>query len=399
MADQPFDQVIINPLEQVLSSDLNQQWSNSPLALREFFLRQYATRLAGTVAGDTGTAQSGFIGEGFKVRPANPASMIVTVGTGLGFIDDAANEPSNINGIIGLNDKHEMKPISLTGNGQQFTVPANVSGSTRVDLIEVSYSLLVGSPSSRNIFDTVAEKFAPGTVDKLATWSLNGRSAQGSGAASQPLYYKTGTPGGGAPAVDTGYVALAYITVANGASSVDYDVIQDVRRMLGTYGMCRVSGILLFQGVNNTGGTQTQLGVTEVIAPPGIKVGSYAAVGSDPNGNAAGGGHLYFFAGTGPRFVNLVLSRGAIGSAFNNPPNTSDVIQVGAYASGAVSSYEQNALNGGNVGTGTPGPATQSPLKLAIGQPYFRFDIKNLADDLSAVDFNNTIYFAADVLL
>ncbi len=84
---------------------------------------------------------------------------------------------------------------------QQFTVPSNGSGQTRVDAVCVQFAQMQGSTVSRPV---------QGGGSQEIPYNYAGIAFQ----------YVEGTPGSGAPSAPSGWVIFAEITVPSGASSI-----------------------------------------------------------------------------------------------------------------------------------------------------------------------------------
>ena len=121
----PFDTKILAPAKKPTTDDINQGFSAERGALSFFYEQLLRGRLnAGT---DVGGLQTGFIGEGFKVRPTSPASMTVTVTAGLGWFYDPTDPLVIAQDITGLryqgtNDASPFRPLVL-GEAVELTSP------------------------------------------------------------------------------------------------------------------------------------------------------------------------------------------------------------------------------------------------------------------------------------
>jgi len=142
MANNPFDRVIINSRERPVSSDINQAQSQIDRTLR-FYLDQFFGSRASFTDPKAGTPINGFIGNGFRAEQDNPAGLTVVVPLGLGFKTDAADTPSAIGGIPGVDDLSRYKPLLLLSDATIAT-PAPDPTNPRIDIIEVNINRITG---------------------------------------------------------------------------------------------------------------------------------------------------------------------------------------------------------------------------------------------------------------
>lgn len=306
MAGNPFDRTPLHSLERWTSQDFNTQGTQHDYALR------YA--LQSLLAANSGF-QPGFLGNGYRVVPNSPAGMSVLVSAGLGLASDPADVPTNIGGIVGLNDQASVKPLVLTAP-QQFTVPANASGNPRIDIIEVRIDRRLENPSSRLVFDSGVGGFVPDTVDKTLAYTHDGRlgTVATPAASTAGLSYKTGTPAGSpvAPATTAGYTKIAEINVAAGAASITALHLVDTRRLLGPSGVHHAS-IRFRQQWNAGAPIVTVLGsvvpagmqLAVITNPPVRAAGELIVVGGNVVGITAAG-QFNGAAGAGNHFVSTV---------------------------------------------------------------------------------------------
>ena len=267
MADRAFDRTIINPLEKPLSSDINQLQSQQDSTLRRMFERLFSSAIPGTNDRPYGS-RSGFLGDSFKVRPTSPTGMNVLVTRGVGFIYNPSDVPVAIGGVLGLDDRSGYKPLLLDAD-QTIAVPANTSGATRYDIIEVCYSRRAENNSSRQILDPIAEQFSAAGVNKTLGIANDGRigSVASPAASTADISYKTGGSSSAArPDVTSGYVKIADVVVINGATHITPNCIGQERSILTPDNHMHIRGVLT---INVADGTATALTYD---APPGVEV-------------------------------------------------------------------------------------------------------------------------------
>lgn len=263
-----FDREVWNLRERPWSTDNNAEASYSDLALREVIDRLTTPRASITDPTMQTTPPPTFVGDGLKVVAQSPAAMAVDVSAGVGFQGDAASVPVDIDGIGGVNDVSRLKPLILSAL-ESFVVPANATGLTRIDIIEVRYRRELSDSTSRDIMPTTPPfTFAPTMVNKTLTWDAFGQTGQVTSPADSTavLSYKVGVAGAGTPATTTGYVLLCAITVASGSVSIAQSVIDDKRALTAVHGLQRIAMTVTSQP---SAGTHT---ISALTAPPGVEV-------------------------------------------------------------------------------------------------------------------------------
>lgn len=276
MANAPFDRTITNLREKPLSSDVNQALSQGDYALR-FLAEQFLTGRV-SAASDAPAALSGFMGAGFQIIPDSPVSMDVFVRRGLGFFFNAADVPSGIDTIVGLDDLSPYKPVVLMTD-MMFTVPAPPGvGNSRKDIIEARVRRETTNNQARQILDPVTGAFGANNVDKTLAFTLDGSTGYviSPAASTAALSYKQGvaalTGTEIEPTATVGYVKIGVINVGPGVLSIDRDVIVDRRKILGPGGIVEV-------GVNyriQWNGGAPIITIQSMNVPPGMRIGVFA---------------------------------------------------------------------------------------------------------------------------
>jgi hypothetical protein len=319
MADHAFDRTPLYPLEKPLADDINQGFSQGDRSLRDTVYE-----LLGGV--------SGFLKGSLQVVQQGPPALGVTIKAGLGFQDAPTDVPGNIGGVVGLSDLSRYKPIVLT-NDLNVAVPAPPGANSRIDLIEVAYVRQLDNPQSRNFLDPSTSAFAPSLVSKTLDFTVDGTLAYYSAVAvpTTALAYKSGVASASpsAPATDTGYLPLVYITVASGVVTIVSANIVDQRSTISF-------GALLGRQIITASGTYTPTAGTKRVRLRGTGAGG-------GGGGAAGGGNSASAGG------------GASGAAIDqwidggNTAITGGAVVVGAAGAGGAA--------GANTG-GTGGDST-----------------------------------------
>lgn len=270
MANNPFDRMILNPREKPLSRDINQAQSQLDYALRELARHVLAKRASNSSLGEL--AADGFLANGFRAEPAGAPDMTVTLKAGMAFMSAAADVPSAIDGIVGLDDLSTYKPIMLMAD-LVFNVPtAPGAGNARIDIIEVKPNRLVGNPNARLILDPDTGAFNPDTVNKTLAFVVDGSTGYviSPALSTVAVSYKQGVEAAAGaevePAVTTGYMQVARINVAESVTTISAGDIADRRKLLFPGGVAHFSATW---NVTNPGGGNVYT-LLSLSAPPGI---------------------------------------------------------------------------------------------------------------------------------
>ncbi len=300
MSDRGFDRTIFNRLEQPVSSDWNQVQSQLDRALRDVLNRVYAGRVG--LTNDNAVEKSGFIGDGFKVRPHSPASMVVVLTPGLGFEVVAVDPGSDaaVGSIAGLSDLSRYKPLALE-DYQSITIDAAHATLDRYDLIEVKADRRLENTQAVNIYDSAGKVFIPAAPPKEKTlaWDLLGRigTVQSPADSTAGISVKKGvnaTAGTATvPTVTTGYVSVAVVFVKHAIATLPDGYISDERPLLLPSGVGRMSCKISMP----TTGVSLAPTVSGLIAPPGVEVVArgLSVSGGEVQLSVIGGGQMSNF--------------------------------------------------------------------------------------------------------
>lgn len=362
--DQPFDRSIINVRERPVSSDINELQTEIDHTIREVFESTHGGRTSNS--DDTATPmQTSFIGESFKIKPLASPAMAIRIRPGLGFFYNPTDLPNAIGGVPGMNDADEMKPLPLN-NEQQITVPSNVSGNPRIDIVEVTYNRLLADSSSRDVLNATTGVFAAQVIQKTLSWILdNSLPTPGPGSSTTGIGYKTGTPSGSpvAPATTSGYVKIAEILVPNSATSITQGDIKDLRSLSFPYNCFDIATEVT---VNATGAVSAAM--NKLVAPAGCQV----VVVETSSTNATC--DVYVFMG--------------------NPSASLPVISLSAQqsgagvASGVTSAPSLTTIGSGDVTEITGSGSTTPGYVPALGQPVYKFSIAFTPGSTAAVTYS-----------
>lgn len=275
MATSAFDREIFNFREKLVSGDFNFLQSFSDDTIRETLSRLLSGRNPSALGNNDGTRISfgaSFLGDGFKARSAG--GMNIVLASGLGFFKVTGDSPSNIDGISGLNDDNSLKPLVLLQE-QFLTVPANLSPSLRVDIIEVRYERQREDSQSRQVLNQSTGGFESSAVNKKFSWALDGLvgSVVSPDMSVAAISYKKGT-GASPPSVTSGYTKIAEVYVESGALSISSSKIVDFRKFLFPNGCGVVSTQISLPNLNSTSLLRETFKpqMVSVVAPPGVQV-------------------------------------------------------------------------------------------------------------------------------
>ena len=355
MSGKAFDRVVINPRERPLSTDINTAQSQLDRTLREVLRTMLLCRATALSDGNAAPI-SGFFGEGLKARPVAPVAMQVRVPAGLGFLNNPSGTLPSIGGISGVDDLAVYAPLILNADATFNVAAAPSAPNTRIDIIEVALNRRLTDTASRDVLNTVSGAFEPQSVQKTLGWDLDASvgvvSAPSNSTAA--LSYKVGVAAnpGVAPATSPGYLKIAEILVGSSVSSIDADVIRDLRKMLYADGM----GHVAFNLSSSSVGTPTQT-LSDVVAPPGVVV---AAVGASITNAEA---NVYIIGGDMTSVVNPIAAacnRNALTSvqavtSIVTIDSTIKAALLGANASPVTKVAEGQTAIRVNLKAGTPG--------------------------------------------
>lgn len=362
MASNAFDRVVINARERPVSTDINQLQSQIDRTLRVTLEEMFRTRLSDT--DDSGApSASGFLGEALKPRPSSPASMNIRLPKGLGFFYNITDTPTAIGGVTNLDDLSYWKPISIPAD---LTVPVPTADPTnpRYDIIEVRTNRLLTDSTSRDVFNVSTGIFDPTAVSKtLSTVIAAGDvTVDGTGAVN----LRTGAPNASptVPATDSGYTKIAEILVGTGVTTLDADVIKDLRMMIWPGSQAQISTTFVAKG----SGASLLPTSLQVVSPPGIQI---CAVGNNLTGQTVDvfmiiGGMAATMRKTYTVSAQTYLSPGCVRAYFAgaSPVAVDSIIQA-AMANAAIAS-----------------PVT----KVAIGQVVYWTQLKSTVADSGTND-------------
>ncbi len=229
MANNPYDRVIVNPLERPLSVDADRPQSQADRSIRDTLRRMYQI---------AGTPQSGFLDTSLKVVENSPTGMSVLITPGVGFQDLTGDLPTAIGGITGVDDLSPYKPLPLNATMSIAVDAAPGAGQERYDIIEVKTDRRSEDNLSRDVLNTGTGLFVPTLVNKTLAFSLDGRNGRvvSPSNSTTGVGYKVGTAAavGTAvvPSTSPGYVPIATIYVGPTVTSILNANITDRRVLL-----------------------------------------------------------------------------------------------------------------------------------------------------------------------
>jgi hypothetical protein len=370
--DLPFDQVIINPRERPLSTDINLAQSQIMQTLGEFWRRLYATRASETSPLSV-TPGTGFIADGFMVTAQSPNAAGVLVKAGMGLFQNGTDLVVGVDGISGLDDLNVLKPLSLTTDlAVPLLTPLPSSGFERYDIIEVLYDRQVGNPLSRDVLDPVAGVFNPTLVNKTMGFNLNGNysSVQAPAASTNPIGYKAGIQAavgaGSIPLTTSGYVRVGIIYTSNGQTVVIPSNIADTRRLLFPGNVVSVDMTYAINTVSESRPNEFNL-----VGPPGIQVYVCGTDGQGGSPSKSLAGHRIYILGAPSDMSTVAMVEGTGGCIpnFNGTPS-----------SGVIAANDQLLIGTyGTPNTYGPGPSPSTPTPPPLGTPMLYIDMQAIA--------------------
>ena len=221
-------QIVINPLERALSTDINRLQEFAGFSLSALFQAMIDTNggyddggpaltVAGLAGGayvpntTQGTPAYAEVVSGFVFVPTN-ASTACVISAGVLFMLDPDAVPSP--------DDSQFKNIIDPGTSSLVLTP-NASGSIRIDVVECARQTpdTVLETDNRDVYNTITGTFAAASVNKVTQAQLQYR-------------IRTGTAGSGYPGGAAGWMPIAVVSVPTGTTTWDTCTIWDVRPLL-----------------------------------------------------------------------------------------------------------------------------------------------------------------------
>jgi len=230
MANLPFEAVVINLLERPTSTDINLLQMQAHYDVRQFAYELFAR-------------QNGFLGYSFNPEATSPSSDDVSIQQGVAF--QYGPVESNIGSISGLSDTYRQKAVNTSVRLVASQAAPTTASYQRYDLIQIrapedAERLVNQQPVG--VFDPSLKSFSSEDKAKTLTSSLDTFTVEYVAAPAvglQPLVYKSGVEGAYAtwvatpkPAVDTGYLGVAYIKRYQGQTAIETADIEDARTLL-----------------------------------------------------------------------------------------------------------------------------------------------------------------------
>lgn len=213
-------EMIINTQERAVSTDVNrlQKFSNADEAeFARYYMNVSADddQHAGVITEHNSTEsplRAEILG-GLMVHPQiGSYNLLVDAGAIQAIAPDGAADDSIYKRI---NDP------GVTVLGSLF-IGTNTSGSTRIDVIEVSVGSTIVETDNRDIYNTTTGLFTPTTVNKAVKGSVTGGS----------IRVRQGTAGAGMPARQAGWLPICVASVPNLAASCNDCTFWDVRPLV-----------------------------------------------------------------------------------------------------------------------------------------------------------------------
>jgi hypothetical protein len=224
----------INTLERSVSNDYNRGWSFLAAWFADTLYNMYTgpgheittgggiQKLTG-VAGPIATpAEAAVLGGLMVIAPTGSTELAVQPGAAI-FVDPDGLVGSSEATAQDADDAVAKLVVDndgiLAGSGS-LALTANVSGSVRVDLVEIRRDPATIETTSRDIYNTTTGQFTSTLVTKV------------DGADSFEYRIRLGTPAAGIPALAQGWLPICVIGVPNGAVDFDVCTLYDVRPLV-----------------------------------------------------------------------------------------------------------------------------------------------------------------------
>lgn len=316
MSNNTFDRVVLNNREKPLSDDNNREWSQEDRTIRDVLRAMSLIHPSGPgVASNGQTPMSpAFMGDAFFAEPNG--GMVLKLRAGVGFIYSAADVPTNIDAVVGLDDRSPFKPVVLMAD-QTLNIDAGVpAGQERIDIIEIKPYRRRTDANTRSVFDVGSGTGIPQSVLKNLAWTLDGEVGQVISPASSTAgisvkkgtlqavgTYAATTYDQGVPAVTAGYTKIGQIYCGPSVAALAAGDLVDSRKLWAPYGQMTLS----FRVTQTDGVPDVILVHSNPLIPPGTRV----AVRSTGNNGAS---------------LEVFLFVGDMGLAIPVPGNSTPII-------------------------------------------------------------------------
>lgn len=397
MANNPFDQRIINQLERPTSSDLNIAQGQINANVRAF-ARQLLQSTQSAWA--DGVGPGGALGNSFIIRAAAPPSLTeVTMTRGVGFAS-YADTAFNIGTITGLNTNLDYpviysqdRVLDLSGAPNPATPSTCRRDVIAIRAIGQSVEGLTDSGDT-DIYEPSLEAFQAQARFKTLTADLTGQNLtvlDNTQPTTQPIVCIKGAEfaysgpdsflsATATTATTTGYINLAIINRYEGQTQITESDIVDYRLVASPGGQLTITGSATV-GSNGLDGPGTNLTGVTIKAPPGIKASIYKL-----GANSAVETNTYALIVAGPRGIasaNMTCTLGMPGGDYT----AITTLLPSQVITGPVS---RNLSADAATVALLADPAKSSPVQtVAVGQPYHVFPftvgtVENVMDLVTA---------------
>ena len=261
----PFQRRVINPLQRPLSSDLNLQ------AFYDSVTQSYlaGALYTGDVFSGTNYFREGFIGRGFQAnKDGSSRGVIVWRGLGFGYV--SLNDTEGVGGIAGVNEQAYApvvcQPSDPTSAGVSLSVDALASGYARIDVVALKAPCVLTDYQNVGIANPSSSTFALSPKPQQLSFNVVVSEASGDLVVikgAEVVLPNTPT----APALPSGYIALAHIAVPVGSGLLSASDITDYRRQILPSGQARFSVDFSSKLSVPAGGRWKQMGLAYAINP------------------------------------------------------------------------------------------------------------------------------------
>lgn len=407
MANNPFDQRIINQLERPTSSDLNIAQGQINANVRAFARSLFQSTQS---AWGTGTGPSGAIGNSFLIRAASvPSLTTVTMTRGVGFAA-YADTVQNLDGITGLNTNFDYPVIYTEDRELDLSGAANPSaGTCRRDVIAIraigQSEQGLADQGDTDIYEPLLEAFQSASRYKTLTANLKDQLItvlDNTLPTTQPIVCIKGAERAysvpddllNAPitaATVTGYINIAVINRYAGQTEITESDIVDYRLIVAPGGQLTITGSANMGASGNTPGAA--LSNVTIKAPPGIKAAIYKL-----GANSATETNTYALIVAGPRGISSAALNFSVG--IPAPEFVDDdtwAIYPAQVRSGSVALNQVADTAVKNIlSNSSKVSATQT---VAVGQPfhYFPFTLGRMDNVLGSTTLPLTLTNAGTV--
>lgn len=357
MPNKAFDRVIFRSMEALEYFDLLRMSGDAGLRA---MLREVGVSATSSSDITPMPTASGFYGASFFVAPLSSPTTKVRIFPGVGMIRDDSDLPTSIDGVAGLDETSDMKPLVLR---QPLLIDVSTPPAApdqRIDIVEVRLNRDVADVEPRDFLNLTGPSARKESLNKPTTLSyafdglMVGRVTDPA-PSTAALSYKMGQPSSPpmAPPTTAGYIKIAEILVdnvsGNPSGTIRQEHIADFRPLLFLGGVGHFGLRVLVPAAVPTPPT-----IQSAALPPGLRIALYNA---QPTG-----------AGQSKLFIVNKLTNAAVTPSTRDPrvPSAFELPLAGAAAFTTVDSTLKTQIEASTPAQKVPlgAPVVVVPIRI-----------------------------------